>query len=133
MRAIKRKRPRIRQVAAGRLPHELAALARQVSYVGSVEHKASPSFAGWPRPRADATICDREVSDDQRRLTDWLQIAVRRGDIGEPWEGIFPRYAWYQDGNTMYEARLVNRETGEYKGYPLLKSEWPRLVHDVEV
>jgi hypothetical protein len=133
MRAIKRKRPRIRQLSTGVLPHELADIARQVSYVGSVEHKASPSFAGWPRPRADASICDQALSGDRKRLTDWLRVAIERGHVGEPWEGAFPRYVWYHDAETMYEARLVNRSKGEYKGYPLRKNEWPRLVKNVEV
>jgi len=26
---------------------------------------------------------------------------------------------------TVYEARLLNRELGEYKGYPLNRSAWP--------
>jgi hypothetical protein len=26
----------------------------------------------------------------------------------------------------MYEARLVNRANGEYKGFPLLPDEWPQ-------
>ena len=32
---------------------------------------------------------------------------------------------WYQSGSTMFEARLVNREAGSYKGYPLSEDEWP--------
>ena len=42
-----------------------------------------------------------------------------------PWEGGFPRDVWYRDGDTVYEGRLVNREIGSYKGYPLDKLEWP--------
>ncbi len=45
--------------------------------------------------------------------------------MGEPMEGRFPRYVWYKDGSTVYEGRLVNQETGEYKGYPLDEEEWP--------
>lgn len=37
----------------------------------------------------------------------------------------FPRYAWHKEKETVYEARLVNRELGEYKGYPLNETEWP--------
>jgi hypothetical protein len=32
---------------------------------------------------------------------------------------------FYQDGDTVYEGRLVNREQGQYKGYPLGEDEWP--------
>ena len=58
--------------------------------------------------------------------TDWL--APRgdlRGAIGEPWEGDFPRYAWVTNENGSFEARLINREQGTYKGYPLEKFERP--------
>lgn len=53
---------------------------------------------------------------------------IGRGFTGGPWEGKspgFPRYVWYKDGATVYEGRLVNREMGQYKGYPLEESEWP--------
>ena len=30
----------------------------------------------------------------------------------------------------VFEGRLVNRETGEYKGYPLDRDEWPRGVEE---
>ena len=32
---------------------------------------------------------------------------------------------WYRFGATMFEGRLVNREAGSYKGYPLNEDEWP--------
>jgi hypothetical protein len=47
------------------------------------------------------------------------------GRVGEPWEGDFPRYAWCKQGQVTYEARLVNQELGQYKGYPLEPSEEP--------
>lgn len=62
------------------------------------------------------------------KLTRWLRKAIRKGATGAPWEGGFPRYVWYKDGNTVYEGRLVNRELGHYKGYPLTSDEWPRKI-----
>lgn len=126
MRAPQRRRPLARTLAApGAI--DLDALAGQVRYVGSPEHKDTPSFAGHPRPRADASICDRRFAGMQRTLTTWLQEAMRGGTIGGPIEGAFPRYVWYKEKETgvVYEARLVNRETGDYKGYALTKDEWP--------
>jgi hypothetical protein len=127
MRAPRRKRPRHREID---IPREvdLEALARPVRYVGSPEHKDAPSFAGQPRPRADATICDRSLIHKQRELTRWLRKAIRLGNVGAPWEGRFPRYVWYRDGDTLYEARLVNRGRGEYKGYALSLDEWPKGI-----
>lgn len=110
-------------------PDRLCGLAAHACYVGSVEHKNTPSFAGrLPRPRPDASLCRRDLADLQDQLTNWLRTAIGRGVIGGPWEGDFPRYAWYKDGATVYEARLVNREQGQYKGYPLHPDESPHGI-----
>jgi len=58
----------------------------------------------------------------------WLKRAVTNGHYGEMWEGGYPRYLWYRDGELVYEARLVNRVSGEYKGYPLERDEIPRGI-----
>jgi hypothetical protein len=94
---------------------DLAQLAKRVRYVGSVEHKRYPSFAGKPRPRADATLCDPSLTDPVL-LTKWLADGVRAGQIGAPWEGEFPRYVWVRPGKSWYEARLTNAVLGQYKG-----------------
>lgn len=128
MRATRRRRPLARQL--GDLdPDEvlqIRMIAPRVRYVGSPEHKDTPSFAGRvPRPRPDASICARALNDQQERLTGWLQAAIERGAFGPPIESGYPRYVWYKDGDTVYEARLVNRGQGTYKGYPLADDEWP--------
>ncbi|MBV9497632.1 MAG: hypothetical protein JOZ54_25580 [Acidobacteria bacterium] len=58
-------------------------------------------------------------------MTSWLREAITRGAFGTLWEGNFPRYVWFKDGDVVYEGRLINRELGEYKGYPLEQNEWP--------
>ena len=108
---------------------DLDQLADQVKYVGSPEHKDFPSFAGQPRLRADATRCPREIRDVEL-VDQWLRCAVRRGAVGDEWEGRFPRKIWYKDGDTVYEGRLVNRGNGEYKGYPIARGEWPRGIEE---
>ena len=53
--------------------------------------------------------------------------------MGALWEGGFPRYVWYKYGAIVLEGRLVNRETGEYKGYkgyPLGRAEWPAGIEE---
>lgn len=120
---IRRSRPRVI------LPPEERpdpAVADRVEYVGSPEHKRSPSFAGAPRPRADASICGPEFNGRQAELTEWLRDGIRRGAVGGEIEGDFPRYVWYRQGEDVFEARLVNRGTGEYKGFKLKRDEWPR-------
>ena len=64
----------------------------------------------------------------QEEVTAWLRDAIKRGTFGELWEGSFPRYVWYKAGETVYEARLLNCESGEYKGYPLEADEWPPSI-----
>jgi hypothetical protein len=102
----------------------LEAVARKASYVGSPEHKDTPSFAGQPRPRADAAICNRNLAERQTQVTKWLKRAIRNGHCAH-WEGDFPRYVWHREAGTVYEARLVNQGNGQYKGYPLNSGEWP--------
>ncbi len=103
---------------------DLEMVSHDAHYVGSPEHKERPSFAGWSRPRADASICDPSVGSPGQ-LTEWLRAAIRNGNVGAPWEGRFPRYVWHRIGETVYEARLVNRESGEYKGHALRPEQWP--------
>lgn len=130
MRAPRRRRE-MRRVP--RVPDDvdLVGLAASVSYTGSPEHKDMPSFAGHPRPRADASICPRELTRDPARIGAWLGEAMRKGAVGGIWEGDFPRYAWYKEGEQVYEARLVNRGKGEYKGYPLGPDEWPDGIEEL--
>lgn len=128
MRTPKRRRPRVRKLMDPPPGTDLERIASQVSYVGSPEHKDRPSFAGQPRPRADASICDPGLAMTQDQLTEHLQTAVRNGRIGAPWEGEFPRYIWCRIGEAVYEARLVNRGNGAYKGYPLEPEERPQGI-----
>jgi hypothetical protein len=127
MRATKRRRPLRRSPCVVPVGVDLVSLAARVSYVGSPEHKTFPSFAGPPRPRADATKCDPTMAD-RDVLTAWLRQAVADGHIGEPWEGDFPRYVWHLQDGVMYEGRLVNQELGQYKGWPLDPDQWPEGV-----
>ena len=108
---------------------DLEAVAARVRYVGSPEHKDVITTAGMPRPRADASICPRPAND-MALATSWLRSAIRSGSTGDQWEGGFPRYVWHRHDDTVFEARLVNRGDGTYKGYPLGNHEWP--LHLVE-
>ncbi len=58
------------------------------------------------------------VSDSPRRC--WLSLGGR-----------ISAYVWYMHGNTVFEARLVNRESGSYKGYPLDSDEWPKGIESL--
>jgi hypothetical protein len=124
MRAPKRRRPLRRSLTEPPVGVNLSELAKRASYVGSCEHKSYPSFAGPPKLRADASKCDPALSDPAK-LTSWLRESIAFGHVGEPWEGDFPRYVWHRRQGEVYEARLVNRELGEYKGYPLERGEEP--------
>lgn len=125
MRAPRRRRPLRRTVAPPPIGVDLNGIAERATYVGSSEHKSHPSFAGPPRLRSDASQCDPQLAE-RDKLTEWLREAIQRGQIGALWEGEFPRYVWVLRDGTWYEGRLMNRELGEYKGYPLATEERPR-------
>ena len=128
MRAPKRRRPKRREI--GVPPNiDLDSLAATVRYVGSPEHKDFLSFVGTPRMRGDASLCPRGI--DQETATAWLRSAIRRGATSVYEEGGFPRHAWYRVGDIVFEARLVNRGDGSYKGYPLKDDEWPTGIESI--
>lgn len=126
MRTPSHRRPRRRSrcVPSGT---DLKSLAERATYVGSGEHESYPSAAGPPVLRSDASRCDPVLHGDFEMLTAWLRDAIVGGQTGAPWEGEFPRYAWIERDEVWYEARLVNRAAGTYKGYPLLAAERPDL------
>jgi hypothetical protein len=130
MRSPSRRNPRYRDIDPPD-DADLGMIAAKVEYIGSPEHKRAPSFAGPPSPRPDASICDSRFLDMQDELTRWLRDAIQRGAVSAHFEGGYPRYAWFKDGDVVYEARLVNRGKGTYKGYPLETDEWPNGIDDV--
>ena len=105
---------------------DLAAVAALAHYVGSPEHKDTPSFAGQPRPRADATICERSFVGRLDEINRWLRDAIQAGQFSAYWDhDHFPRYVWHREGEVVFEARLVNAGSGAYKGFDLKRDEWP--------
>jgi hypothetical protein len=127
VRAPKRRRPMRRDRAEVPSDVDLASIAARASYEGSPEHKRYPSAAGPPKLRSDATPCPPDLKD-HALLTGWLQEAIGSGQVGTPWEGDFPRYAWLRRGSRCFEARLSNREAGTYKGYPMKPDEVPEWL-----
>lgn len=120
MRAPKRRRPLVRRM---KTPPgiDLAATAEKVSYIGSPEHKDTPSFAGHARPRRDASICPRELADDLSKVESWLRAAIRRGAVNERWESNYPRYVWFKQGERYTKggwsiASLVNTRATRSSG-----------------
>jgi len=99
-----------------------AHVAAAVKYVGSPEHKTSPSAAGPPRLRHnDATPCDPAYASFEAPTTA-LRDAILHGFVSE-FVGRFPNYVWGPLDGRLYEARLVNQEQGTYKAYPLVHLE----------
>lgn len=101
-------------------------LVTKVRYVGSNEHKArplDPSYAFDPDLRSDASRCDPSI--ERERAEEALQTAIRRRCVSEQFEGGFPRYAWAWLDGRPYIARLINREAGGYKGWPIDENELP--------
>lgn len=129
MRSPKRKRPLLRQKTQPPKGVNLNAIARRANYVGSVEHKTVVSPAGLPQPRSDSSKCKESISYSFKYPKIWLRRGIEKRQIGEPWEGDFPRYVWYRArDNIVYEGRLVNRDQGEYKGWPLEPHEYPDWI-----
>ncbi len=105
---------------------ERARVARKASYLGSPEHKTLRWWGGLPqgrRPRPKkqlTTPCPLLTETDRERATEWVRKAIRRGDCEfVEGDGDFPKRIWHRDENgQLWRGLLVNRTTGEYKGWP---------------
>ncbi len=100
-------------------------VAEKATYVGSSEHKAHDSPAGPPAYRSDAARCDPRYTDFES-ITVALREAIRRRCSGAQFEGDYPRHVWGWFDGQLYEARLINRAQGWYKGWPVEEAERPR-------
>jgi hypothetical protein len=103
------------------------ALVELVRYVGSQEHKDYPSYAGESGLRSDAARCDPEITREQAEAI--LKRAIELQCVSPQQEGKYPRYVWgWLDGH-LYQARLINREQGWYKAWPIEAIEAPLDPH----
>lgn len=111
-------------------PSEQALLraAEAARYVSSPYHRPPPRSPMGPalsRPFPHASKCP--TSWDLITATAALKEAIRTGCVSSEWRGTFPRFAWYMDRETLYEAVLSNHVSGEYHAYPLeSRNEWPK-------
>lgn len=98
-------------------------LARTARYCGSPYHKSRPADYGMeelPKPRPDKTRCDEERDFLQAEAIRLLTDGFKKGLVSRRTEGNWPQYVWaVDDEGVVYEARLTNREQGEYHGYPM--------------
>jgi hypothetical protein len=123
MRATRRHRPRKEEQLVPGTGMNLAAMAEEVTYVISPEHKDYLTSAGPGNLRSDASACPRGL--DFAKVLEWLRSAIREGTVSAALDGDFPRYAWKRVEGQVYEARLSNAGLGGYKGYPIEDHEAP--------
>ena len=105
----------------------LQLIITRVRYTGSPYHRSPGSKAGAIVKRAGLTSkCPPTWTN--AAATEALRLAIREVRVSCFWEGAgFPRYVWHLEGDVLYEARLTNRDNGEYHGYPLEdKWQWPK-------
>jgi hypothetical protein len=104
----------------------LRSIITRVRYTGSAYHRSPGSKAGPIAKRAGLTSkCPPTWTN--ALATAALKLAITEVRVSCFWEGGFPRYVWHLEGDVLYEARLTNRENGEYHGYPLEdRWQWPK-------
>jgi hypothetical protein len=107
----------------------LIAAAQVAEYIGSPYHRMAGSPMGlrserrWPLASKCPAFWDRAAA------TRALREGLRAGRVSAQWEGNFPRFIWHLQEETLYEARLSNKELGGYHGYPLEdRREWPANI-----
>jgi len=98
---------------------DLKAVAAKCRYAGSPYHRTMPdAFGNRPVHHPGKSKCPEELQRNPSRVTQWLRKAIRQGQFGE-FDNGYPVLVWYKHGDHVFEARLHNRESGEYHGYPL--------------
>jgi hypothetical protein len=111
---------------------ELAALAKNVRYVGNPEHKRNPGDFGLTppsAPRADKTLCDMAGIRSKADALSILRRGVLQGLISDQKRSEFPQNIWaVADDGTLFEAQLDNQEAGTYHGYPMPEADSFREV-----
>ena len=92
------------------------------------QYEASPYHCPTRQPRwvPNKTRCPKHV--DKPYALRLLRQGMRRGMFSGALQGLWPRLVWAVDcaDEKVYEARLTNREAGEYHGYPIPKDD-PRF------
>jgi hypothetical protein len=102
-------------------PEEAASpeeVSKKVSYKGNTQHKTYLSPAGHPALKWDKSKCDKYAPNDWGKLQSLLQEAIRAACTSE-FDGDFPSRAWAFINGVLHEARLHNRDLGEYHAFPL--------------
>jgi hypothetical protein len=100
-----------------------------VEYRSSPYHRVTGASMGGPpagRRWPHASKCPPEW--DRQSATRALREAIRAVRVSADWDegSNFPKFIWHLEEETLYEARLSNRELGEYHAYPLEdRDEWP--------
>ena len=103
---------------------DVDALSSAAKYYGSNYHCAKRPRQWMPHK----TKCPEGIDDAHalRLLRRGIEFGVFSANLDSGW----PRQVWAVDADgRVYEARLTNREVGEYHGYPMASGD--RLTEDV--
>lgn len=76
------------------------------------------------RDKQTTTVCPLTTEQDRKLATSWLRKAIevgqyrfREGDLE------FPHKVWYEADGEIWFGLCINRESGEYKGWPIDEDE----------
>lgn len=130
---MKRPRQRERRMLS---PTERRAVAARARYVGSGEHKAGGWWGGLPKARQlpggrvgrrgkqTPTVCPLTSNQDRERATSWVRQAIIEGQYRfQESDGDFPKKIWYEADGRIWFGYCLNKESGEYKGWPIDEGE----------
>lgn len=104
-----------------------AVLSRKVNYCGNPAHKKNPGDFGLTPPsgpRAGKSLCDVAAIFEKDVASSLLKEGVMRGLVSMQFDGEWPKVIWSVTADEIVlEARLENRETGAYHGYPMQSTD----------
>lgn len=102
---------------------QLSDLRVTINYAGHPKHKRNPHLYGlgtFNGERGDETLCDAHAGFRMKDMASIPSLLLRGIDA----ELVGERIVWtVADDGWIFEARLTNRDTNEYHGYPVRPSE----------
>jgi hypothetical protein len=123
---VKRKAGAIKRVGVGFSEAQLVAASEGARYIGSPYHRMHGSLMGPAVARRYPHASKCPITWTFETANRALKDAIRKGHVSQDWDGGFPLWVWYKAAETLYEARLSNRDQGAYHAYPLAEErEWP--------
>jgi len=80
--------------------------------------------------KKQTTVCPLTTAQDRNRATQWIRNAIADGKYRLDERCMdYPKNVWYEAEGQIWQGRCINRQSGEYKGWPISETERDRIFN----